>query len=92
MPQWKALTLSIMFAIAAIAALLASQFAIAGVCAALATAFLLLWSYRRQRDNTIVAKAHKQRQHSLQTSQKTSPPTSTGSNGYLFVPPPLQNK
>jgi hypothetical protein len=58
MKQWKTLTIGILLAIGALAALLESQLAAAGICAVPAACLAGLWFYRYQRDRKIIAEAY----------------------------------
>jgi hypothetical protein len=71
MKQWKTLTIGILLAIGALAALLENQLAAAGICAVPAACFVGLWCYRYQRDRKIIAKAYEQ----LHQSPKAKPTT-----------------
>lgn len=69
MKQWKTLTIGILLAIGALAALLESQLAAAGICAVPAACFVGLWCYRYQRDRRIIAEAYEELHQSPEAKQ-----------------------
>ncbi len=71
MKQWKTLTIGILLAIGALAALVDSQLAAAGICAAPATLFVGLWFYRYQRDRKLIADAYEELQQTPEAGQTT---------------------
>lgn len=71
MKQWKTLTIGILLAIGALAALLESQLAAAGICAVPAACLAGLWFYRYQRDRKIIAEAYEELQRTSEAGQTT---------------------
>ena len=99
MPQWKAFTTGLLFAIAAIGSVVAgltsgdpSQLGgyllLAGAFALPSVLLLGLWYYRWQRDRRIVKQAAAQWQHQ---SAPTLPPMEITTNDDLFVPDDLHS-
>jgi flagellar biosynthesis component FlhA len=89
MSKLKALTLTILFAVQAVAFYMSHNMPFMVIAIIGTMLFLVVWTTKRTRDHKIEHQARLEREQAAHVSQ---PVAQTSKSNRLFVPPPLKEK